>query len=121
MWTYRQQDGALISPGGETVAHGYSGSGEGKNNPQLQDVSNVGPIPRGLYTVLFPRTTIQHGPYVLPLVPASSNEMFGRSGFLMHGDSIAHPGTASQGCIIQSRDVRTQVWSSNDHQLTVVL
>jgi hypothetical protein len=46
--------------------------------------------------------------------------MFGRSEFLCHGDSIEHPGDASEGCIIQLRDVRRQMWESPDHTLEVV-
>jgi hypothetical protein len=36
-------------------------------------------------------------------------------GFLMHDDSIEHPGAASKGCIIMSRDVRWKVWEYGDH------
>jgi len=32
--------------------------------------------------------------------------MFGRRGFLIHGDSKLHPGTASKGCIILPRWAR---------------
>jgi len=119
MWTWKQQDGALISPSGKTITHGYSGADAGKNNPDMQNVPNVGPIPRGLYSILFPRTTVSHGPYVMPLVPDAATGTYGRSGFLIHGDSKAAPGTASHGCIILPRSVREQIWSSNDHQLTV--
>ena len=120
MWTWKQT-GQLIAPDGTVVPANpaYSGFQDGKNNPQFQDVPNVGPIPRGTYTILFPRATVQHGPYVLPLVPAPSNEMHGRSGFLIHGDSIKAPGTASHGCIILPRNVREAIWGSGDKELTV--
>lgn len=86
----------------------------------MQTVHNVGPIPAGNYFIQKPEDTVTHGPYVLPLVPYSSNEMFGRSGFLIHGDSVVNPGTASEGCIILSRDVREKIWASTDHGLTVI-
>ena len=39
----------------------------------------------------------------MPLIPSPTNEMFGRSEFLIHGDSLEHPGAASEGCIILPR------------------
>jgi hypothetical protein len=46
--------------------------------------------------------------------------MFGRSGFLIHGDSIIRPGTASRGCIILAREIREQIAASGDADLEVV-
>lgn len=119
MWTFDRSKGRISYTDGQDYT-AYSGFGDGKNNVQMQDVQNVGPIPAGSYTILFPRTTVSHGPYVLPLVPDPANEMFGRSGFLIHGDSIENPGTASHGCVIVARSVREAIWSSNDHRLTVI-
>lgn len=119
MWQYEQTTG-VISLDGAYLARGYSGAGEGKNNPLMQDAHNVGPLPVGFYTIEKPRNTMTRGPYVLPLTPAEDNKMFGRSAFLIHGDSIAHPGTASQGCIILPRAVREEIWNSGDNQLEVV-
>lgn len=117
-WRYSQASG-WIAHDGENVAEGYSGAGDGKNNPAMQDVPNVGPLPRGSYTIGEPSDTKTHGPYVLHLTPDPANEMFGRSGFLIHGDSVVHPGTASEGCIILPRKVREQVWDSGDRDLEV--
>jgi hypothetical protein len=99
---------------------GYSGAGEGKNAPAMQSVHNVGPIPVGLYDIGDPVNTPRHGPFVLPLTPHAENEMFGRSEFLIHGDSIEHPGTASEGCIILNRIVRNTIHDSGDNLLRVV-
>ena len=100
---------------------GYSGSGEGKNNPDMQSVRNVGPIPQGDWTIAGPpANTADHGPYVLRLTPQDETETFGRSGFLMHGDSKNAPGTASHVCVIMPRTVREQVWDSGDRDLQVV-
>jgi hypothetical protein len=120
MWTYVQLSGQLIDAGGQLIAVGYSGSPAGKNNPQEQSIADVGPIPQGSYTIGPPHDTPEHGPYVLSLTAAATNPMFGRSGFLMHGDSVAHPGCASEGCIIMGLKIRQQVWASGDHQLRVV-
>lgn len=117
-WAYKQNTG-WISHDGTSVAEGYSGAGDGKNNPAMQDVPNIGPLPVGRYTIGEPSDTKTHGPYVLHLTPDPANEMFGRAGFLIHGDSVVHPGTASEGCIILPRKVREQVWASGDRELEV--
>ena len=119
-WTYAQRSGELHQDG-QHVATAYSGAGEGKNNPALQDVPNLGPIPRGNWTIVGPPVdTRDHGPCVLRLEPAAETETHGRRGFLIHGDSRTHPGTASQGCIILPRAIREQVWQSGDRELEVI-
>jgi hypothetical protein len=120
MWTYTQSTGNLLDASGTFVGTGYSGAPSGKNNPAKQCVADVGPIPRGLYTIGAPQNTATHGPYALPLTPDPANHMCGRSGFLIHGDSIQNPGVASTGCIILAKTYRTQNWTSGDHQLQVV-
>jgi hypothetical protein len=119
-WTYEQSTGKLLDPDGNVVGIGYSGAGDSKNQPDAQNLADKGPIPCGEYTIGKPVDTVTHGPYVMPLTPAKSNTMFGRSGFLCHGDSVISPGTASEGCIIQSRDVRNQLGASKDRKLVVV-
>lgn len=121
MWVYRQTDGALSDKTGQTIAHGYSGHAEGKNNPAMQSHQGLGPIPIGTYNIFPPTDTASHGPYVMRLEPHAENEMFGRSGFLIHGDSVKAPGTASLGCIILPRVNRVQIWESGDHLLGVEL
>lgn len=120
MWTYDQASGTLTTPDGSPLCQGYSGAGEGKNNPAMQNVHDVGPIPQGTYWIEAPFNSPAHGPFAMPLNPSPSNEMFGRSGFLMHGDSLEHPGCASEGCIIMPPEVRHTVYSSGDLQLKVV-
>jgi len=121
MWTHKQSTGELFAPlTGEVVDIGYSGFEEGKNNPAMQHVRMVGPIPEGFYTIEEPRDTAEHGPYAMPLMPDETNEMFGRSGFLIHGDSVLHLGAASEGCPIHSHAARIRVWASGDHRLRVI-
>ena len=125
MWTYIQKTGELLH-NGEHVAVGYSGydnpqTGQnGKNNPDLENVPEVGPIPVGQYSIGSPEDTLTHGPFVLPLTPDAANQMFGRDGFLIHGDSVVEPGTASRGCIIMARPVRDEVATSGDAALEVI-
>jgi hypothetical protein len=120
MWTYAQKTGKLLQDG-RLVGTGYSGFDNGKNNPAMQAVHDVGPIPQGEWTIVGPpMNTPSHGPFVLTLEPADGTNTFGRSGFLMHGDSIQSPGCASHGCIIMAHTVRDQVWNSGDTDLQVV-
>lgn len=120
-WVYTQNSGRLTDPTGTLQGVGYSGSGIHKNDPDSQNLPNLGPIPCGLWhakTMVW--QTAAHGPYVIVLEPDAATETFGRSGFLMHGDSVVDPGTASEGCVIQSRDVRELFWNSEDHDLLVI-
>ena len=120
MWTYDQATGTLTTPDGTPLCAGYSGAEpDGKNNPSMQNLPCVGPIPQGTYTIGEPFNSTTHGPFAMPLSPAAANEMFGRSGFLMHGDSLEHPGCASEGCIIMPPDARHAVWASGDGGLKV--
>lgn len=118
-WVYEQKTGMLyLNNVGK--GRGYSGAKpDGYNNPDLQAVRFVGPIPVGLYTLTTPIDTDSHGPYVLPLIPDSGNTMYGRSGFLVHGDSLSHPGFASMGCIVIDRKTREKIWAG-PHTLEVV-
>ena len=120
MWTYKQSTGELTNAAGDVVAKGYSGAPAGKNNPAMQNVPDVGPIPEGQYTIGTPFNSPDHGPFAMHLTPDPANEMFGRSAFLMHGDSLEHPGCASEGCIIMPRPVREATWNSGDLALLVV-
>ncbi|NML30786.1 tlde1 domain-containing protein [Paraburkholderia antibiotica] len=117
-WVYDQSSGRL-SRGSATYQHGYSGRGTGKNNPAMQGMPSMGPIPRGTYSIGAPFTHPHAGTYAMRLTPGSGTYTYGRSGFMIHGDSIAHPGSASDGCVIERMEIRRQIWSSGDHTLEV--
>ena len=117
MFSYNQKTGEIRDSFGKLIGVGYSGKNEGKNNPDMQDIHKVGPIPCGYYTIDSERDTVHHGPYALPLIPDEANEMFGRSEFLIHGDSIEHPGMASEGCIIAAKAIRVLMNTIQDHRL----
>jgi hypothetical protein len=116
---YYQRTGKLIDDDGMLMCTGYSGLGEGKNNPDMQDVKAVGPIPRGEYSIGRPYDSKNTGPLTIMLFPNSENEMFGRGDFRIHGDSIKEPGTASHGCIIAPRAVRDAIVNGTDKKLIV--
>jgi hypothetical protein len=110
---------------GILVATGYAGGNEGKNpegknNPEMQNIPLVGPLPVGLYTLGEPVPQSHLGPFAIPLIPDPANDMHGRGSFYMHGDRTDAPGDASEGCIIMSRAIRDKVWASDDHEVQVV-
>jgi hypothetical protein len=121
-WTYEQSTGYLITPDGQKLLPpGYAGKGEGKNSPAMQSVPDVGPIPCGFYTAVElieddPKT----GLYSIVLAPDATNQMFGREGFRIHGDSLSDPGNASEGCPVQAHQNRVKFWTSDDHRLAVI-
>lgn len=119
VWTYHQSSGKLERDG-RLIGHGYSGAGDkGKNKAKMEAVPYVGPIPRGRYSIGKPRMSAKRGPHVMDLTPIGHNAL-GRTEFLIHGDSKAHPGEASEGCVILSRDLRVQISTSGDAELEVV-
>lgn len=119
-WQYSQSTGVLIGPDDIKAGEGYSGHGEGFNNPTWQDVHNIGPIPRGEWQIgAFFDDPGGKGPFVAHLTRAANTETFGRSGFMIHGDNEAMNHTASDGCIILSRDLRVAILASGDRTLVV--
>lgn len=116
---YYQKSGNLISDDGKLMCVGYSGHAEGKNNPDMQHVKSLGPIPRGIYVIGRPYDSKNTGPLTIMLSPHPDNEMFGRSAFRIHGDSVKAPGTASHGCIIAPRAVREAIIKGTDKKLIV--
>lgn len=120
MWIYNQRTGAIARNNDNPIAIGYAGKGEHKNKPGSHHLRNLGPLPRGIYKINAPIDHRTLGPYAMRLTPAAGNEMFGRSQFLIHGDSISDPGNASEGCIILPKWARERIWDSGDRWLVVV-
>ena len=129
-WEFAQNTGRLTHIDDKTgarkfIAFGYAGNVKGFNNSKLQHVGNVGPLPQGHYTInLNPQTRITvSGSRVtdaLVLTPDKHNEMFDRSGFLIHGRTASWDFGASNGCAIFDYNIREKIWKSGDAQLDVV-
>jgi len=124
MWTFEQATGRLFDDSGTHVATGYSGGAGGKrsdavNNPIMQSVKGVGPLPQGIYYLQDPVEHSHLGPYAIPLKPSNLNTMYGRDGFYCHGDNAKMDESASDGCIIMPRAVREEMYEATD-QLSVV-
>lgn len=96
----------------------YAGAEGYKDDPALACEVNKGPLPAGKYKIASPmakHTTA--GRFVLRLIPYAGNNMCGRAGFLIHGDNGF--GTASNGCIVASFNVRKSIADSGDRELIV--
>ncbi len=118
---YRQSTGELKTDGGEFICRAYAGRGGGKNSPVWQSVQNIGPLPRGKYTVSSP--VVDHallGP-ALMLEPDPANAMFHRAGFAFHLANPHWPGDSSEGCIVlPARAVLDDIAALPEKTLTVV-
>jgi hypothetical protein len=91
----------------------WAGRGDGLNNPEMESVKNVGPIPRGRYAIMEAKHPRFHRP-AFRLVPDPANGMFGRSAFWIHG------GTLSHGCIMLQMSSRVILQASDIRTLFVV-
>lgn len=114
-WWYTQRTGVLLDPNGKAVATGYSGTGPGRNNPAMEHVERVGPIPCATYRIGKPYDSDKVGPYALPLT--TTEPIYGRSDFRIHGNNKEND--ASLGCIIMPPDIRRKIWASGDRVLVV--
>jgi len=107
-FTYHQKSG-LLEHNGIALGMGYSGHDDGVNNPAMQNIRDIGPIPCGKYTIRGAVTHPHLGPVAMELLPYSTNQMFLRSEFFIHGDNSAGNRSASHGCIIMDRKVRGSI------------
>lgn len=122
MWVYRQSTG-LLSHNGQPFIVGYAGRGSGFNDPEMQNVSKIGPLPQGQYTIGLALQHAHLGSVVLALAPSKTNEMFGRDGFFIHGDNTQVNHTASEGCIVVTLTARIKINQAviqGDNQLEVI-
>jgi RHS repeat-associated protein len=121
--TYSQSSGNLRCTDDGTGAqvvndNGYAGHGPGLNNPNAQCQQNVGPLPRGNYTI----GAGGNGPLghpQLPLNPNPNNNMCGRNNFLIHADNSQQNQSASHGCIIVSQPSRQTIHNAGGGTLNV--
>jgi RHS repeat-associated protein len=128
-WEYSQKSGDLTYVDDKTgqrtwVGKGYSGHGEGLNNPSKVDVRDVGPIPQGWWTIGPPFAGAQGSPefHLTPnsdtVIPPGRNP----TSFYIHADNAAQNFTASKGCPVLGRtpDIRLRIKRSHDRRLEVV-
>lgn len=85
MFVYSQTTGQMRDVFGDLVGTGYSGFGDGKNAPTLENKVGIGPVPRDGYSISPLWTSYHEGPDVMTLTPDEDTPTYGRSGFLIHG------------------------------------
>ncbi|WP_414655860.1 tlde1 domain-containing protein [Frateuria sp.] len=83
----------------------------------------VGPLPQGTYTIGPIQDNVTNSGHRLlqsmRLTPSPFNEMFGRGGFLIHGDNSRANHSASEGCIVLKPSIRSIIGHSGDNVLHV--
>lgn len=119
MFSYSQSSGVLTQNSAPMLEGDkcYSGTGDGRNNPAMQGVKNVGPIPQGRYRIGMAFDDPKMGPIVMALLPLPGTDTLGRDGFFMHGDNKEDD--ASHGCLVAPPAVRYAVDASRDRILEV--
>jgi hypothetical protein len=128
-WIYHQSTGRLeyMAPHGAAghqtghlVGVGYSGAPGSVNSPHMENIHNVGPIPRGRWRIGPLEAHHPHlGPHVMSLTPIG-HHAHGRTSFYIHGDNQQGNQSASNGCVIMGLDIRNRIGHSHDHLLEVV-
>lgn len=108
-----------IFANGALLGQVYSGHGDGLNNWHMENVPDIGPIPKGLYAVSDAFDSPLKGPTVFRLTPIG-HDAHGRTAFEMHGDNKFLNHTASNGCIIAARPIREWCDKQNVTELEVV-
>jgi hypothetical protein len=92
------------------------------NNPDMQDVPFVGPIPQGTYDIgqAYPHPNL--GPVTMNLdpTPGTNTDTFDRDLFRIHGDNSCLCQSGSDGCIVLPLNIRNQINNSSDRELRVV-
>src|SRR5262249_54011141 len=128
-WEYSQSSGQLTHVHSDGTRElitddGYSGHGDGLNNPDAQDQHDEGPIPQGEGIIGTQQDNVTAARHKLPasmrLTPAEGTETYTRDGFLIHGDNSAGNQSASNGCIVLQKTYRDQIGQSGDTRLKVV-
>jgi hypothetical protein len=102
------------------AGNGYAGHGQGLNNPGMQNVHDVGPLPQGTYTIGPEHNNPHTGPATMNLTPDPANNMAGRDAFRIHGDNARGDQSASNGCIVLPRNARDNINNGGDNTLVVV-
>lgn len=109
---YEQATGKLsFQEGGKIrlLGYGYAGKHPHINQTSAEALASRGPLPRGSYRVLPPVSHARLGPVTMFLSPFPTNNMFGRSGFYIHGDNQHANRTASSGCIVLAKPIRLAI------------
>lgn len=117
--TYSISTGVLLVKGLK-VGTGYSGHGASLNNPTDIEKVGVGPLPIGTWQIGPWHDDPHLGPLVSHLTPVSVANLYGRSGFYIHGDNALLNHTGSDGCIVLSLTLRKLLRDAEETYLVVI-
>ena len=112
----------VVNVQGNNLTPPYSGAGVGRDNSGHNNTHNVGPTPRGTWTIGASFNHATKGPNVIRITH-NGGEAFpiGRDPgtFLIHGDNNAGNASASQGCLILQPAHRQAIINGGGGTLTV--
>lgn len=130
MWTFNILKGWLDKDGVMVDRSVYSGNGPGFDNPAMETMADVGPIPEGFWKIVGPPYDDPVlGPYVLKLEPATAEFRarilaMGRDpdSFRCHGKPKppADINSGSHGCLCAQYQTRMRLYQSGDTDLQVI-
>jgi hypothetical protein len=91
-----------FSGGGINTTNCYAGAPGYLNNPSYSNLQDKGPLPAGTYYITGVQQTLNGKSHkdAIVLTPDSSNQMYNRHSFLIHGGYGSSNQSASNGCII---------------------
>ncbi|POU03274.1 MULTISPECIES: tlde1 domain-containing protein [Enterobacteriaceae] len=118
-WVYKVSAHAFYLNGTYKFDAEYSGRPGYWNDSANECVSGKGPLPRGTYTIGPAFYHHKTRAMTMRLTPFIENQMCGRDGFMIHGNSGKHPRDASDGCIILDIRYRKEINDSSDKVLVV--
>lgn len=101
-FTYHQATGDMYF-GSAKIGTGHSGRDQGRNNPAMEGVHDVGPLPRNEYEIAAESSHVILGIVAMRLTPVGTGEMYGRAGFFIHAPEL------SEGCIVLDLNTRCTV------------
>lgn len=118
-WVYKVSAHSFYHNGTYKFDAKYTGRPGFKDDSAYECVKNKGPLPRGTYTIGPAFYHKRTKAWTIRLTPYIENQMCGRDGFMIHGESVSHPGEASNGCIILDMSYRKIIADSRDKILVV--
>lgn len=126
VFRYEQKNGILSLLTGNAsrfICVGYSGRGDGLNNPEWQnrvadeDHMNDGPIPKGTWRI-GPQADRTKFTMAMTLTPLTYKGP--RSAFLIHGPHENDKFDSSAGCIVIGREFRNQIEAERKNGIDIL-
>jgi peptidoglycan hydrolase-like protein with peptidoglycan-binding domain len=109
-WVFAVTQGRVYDPNGTLFnSESYAGDPSHFNKIEFENLQSRGPLPRGLYKMVSFHSVYQGKANTIKLLPVNVPNLYGRSGFLIHGSNNPAGHTGSEGCIIVPAN-RRKIW-----------